>query len=448
MFRPGHAWTVFILAGLATVAVHARMALLPPAPEGVLPALAWFGIAFVIYLAGAGAARRLRLRAPGPVLVWAFLVAAASLAVHLPGSLLLSNEVQRYRFDGSVGVAGYNPYTVAPADSGFAALRAGFDPPVPHPDRTALYPPLAEMGFYALARTGRDSVLDYRLLASVVALLAGGVLVLLARGIGLPVVNAVFFLWHPLIIVESGVNGHVDVLALFFLLLSLTLLVFRHELGPLTTLALATLVKIYPAALFPLYLRRIPVYRTLLFFLVVLLGVLPFSAAGPRLLHGLFDYLGHARANPGPYLLLESVFDALGRPEWTRIAVGGLGAAILVWLTATDDGSGESMVRRAFYLALPPVLLGPVVNPWYLVWLIPFLTLLRQTNPWRMPLLFLSGSIALGYVGVVWGAVPAWVAGLEFGPAALLLAWALWRRSRGGLLRLPEAPAPGAEAGT
>ncbi len=427
--RPNSLWWGLALAvlGTATVALHMRLASLCAAGGDVPTLLAYFGIAFLLYLGGVFVARRLR-HLPGPVLTWLFVVAAASMVSYWNAPGVLSPEVNRYRWDGLVAEAGFNPYEVAPRDPELANLRAAFPDSIPNPSRSGLYPPLAEFLFYGMARMDWNSVLHFRMLLTAAALLVGLALLPLCRAAGVPAVHAAFLLWHPLFLLETAGNAHIEALGLLFLLASLALLLGRHQLTPLTTLALSVLTKAVPVAILPLYLRRIPIYRVLLFFLVLALGTFPFIAAGPRLLGGLLDYAGHARFNPGLFLLVEKLVGWAGQAGWARVVSAGVGLGMALAVYFTDDGSDASILRRAFYLALPPILFGPVVNPWYLVWLLPFLALLPRENPFRMPIMFLSGSVALSYLHLAWGAIPGWVTALEYVPVALLFAWGLVRR--------------------
>jgi hypothetical protein len=111
----------------------------------------------------------------------------------------------------------------------------------------------------------------------------------------------------------------------------------------------------------------------------------------------------------------------------------------------TDDGSNASILRRGFYLVVPPILLGPVLRPWYLLWLIPFLALVGPRNPLRMAFLYLSGSVILSYLAVDWGHLPWWVTVMELGPVPLLAAWGFWKTRGGGgdeAVSGPGRPAP------
>ena len=87
------------------------------------------------------------------------------------------------------------------------------------------------------------------------------------------------------------------------------------------------------------------------------------------------------------------------------------------------------------------LLCGPLVYPWYLVWLAPFLVGI-ETFPltiWTVSIL--TSYVAWQLVGVPWG-VPAWALLVEYGA---VLGAAAWLRRRGRLpsgAALSPAPAP------
>jgi hypothetical protein len=430
-------WTLLLATGTATMALHLHLAR-AEAPS-VNSVLLHFGLLFFVFLGALIPARVLGRTQARRVLVWTFLVGAASFAAYLPSDLLLSPEVHRYRWDGAAAAAGYNPYQAAPDTPFLKPLRDAIGAPIPRPDHGALYPPLAELLFYAMARLDMNSVFHYRVLFSALAFLGGLAFLPLCRGANVPVTRVIVYLWHPLLILETAANAHIEALAVFLVLASLSLLINRHQLTPVAALAVAVLTKVYPLTLLPLYVRRVPPYRIVLFFLMLVMAGVPFIGAGRELGRGMFDFLGTARFNPGLYLGFEGVFRLFGRPEWARVAVAVVGAGVALYLYVTDDGSNASILRRAFYLVIPAVLLGPVLEPWYLLWLIPFLALVAPRNPLRMALLYLSGSVFLSYLAPDWGHLPGWVTALELGPVPLLAAWDFWK-TRG--VSGSDAPAP------
>src|SRR5580700_6109647 len=64
----------------------------------------------------------------------------------------LSTDIQRYRWEGRVQNAGWNPYTIAPNDPRLAYLRDPGWAVMPSPEIPAVYPPLSELIFRLDAR--------------------------------------------------------------------------------------------------------------------------------------------------------------------------------------------------------------------------------------------------------------------------------------------------------
>jgi len=438
-------WAAYLVLGLAQVAVHLHFAAtggLSPKPSSLI---LHFGLAFACYLGALRSARRLGESGRRLPVLWVFAVAFVVLLGYLRAPSLVSHEVDRYRWEGMVARAGLNPYQVAPQDPEVLQLRENAHFAVPDSGQTGLYPPLAELTFYEMARADTDSVFHYRLLSSAMVLLAGLVFLPLCRAARVPITRLAVFLWHPLLLMETGLNAHIEPMAIFFLLASLALLIEGHQFTPTGLLALATLVRGYPIIFFPLYLRRVPPYRLLLFFVVVLAGCLPFIAAGSAMLKGLEAYVTTARFNPGLFVLFEHLARAVGHPSWARWVALGLGLCIGLGIYVTDNGTGASILRRGFYLALPALLLGPVIVPWSVLWLIPFVALVEPEHPLKLAGLVFTGTVILGYLTGPDGHLSLPIALLEFLPPVLLAAWGIARRVRRGRgdepLALPPAGA-------
>jgi hypothetical protein len=134
----------------------------------------------------------------------------------------LSDDINRYVWDGRVEAAGINPYRYIPADPQLAALRD--ERIFPHVNRSdyapTIYPPVAEYIF----------VLGTRLSESLTAMKAtllvfelAGVLLLLRLldDCGLPRGRILIYAWHPLTLWEFAGSGHVDAAVVTFVVLAL-----------------------------------------------------------------------------------------------------------------------------------------------------------------------------------------------------------------------------------
>jgi hypothetical protein len=129
------------------------------------------------------------------------------------------------------------------------------------------------------------------------------------------------------------------------------------------------------------------------------------------------------------------------------------GPAMATALAIATGVAAAAWARRRLSFASPQawawpmaaaLLCAPLVYPWYLVWLAPFLV-----TAGTMPLTVWTVSILSTYVvwqhAGIW-AVPAWALVVEYGALLGAAAWWLWRRER--LRSAPELSATPAAAPT
>jgi hypothetical protein len=366
----------------------------------------------------------------------------------------LSDDIHRYVRDGWVQVNGVNPYVHAPDDPSLEALRLPDHDRINNPSIPTIYPPLAQVLF---AISAFVSPTPFALKAALVLLDAGTILIMLfwVRTLGRNPLSIIVYAWHPLAVIEGACSGHVDVLGSFFLVLSASLIIGSRRFASSAALAASVLSKVLPLLLIPLLGRRFK-NRHLLFLVAILVVVTgPYLAgAGMQMFAGLSEYGQRWEFNAAPYLLvregiellhptealksgldrvkrglrdpvfLEPVYEWLYPPYLARaILLMGL-VAVLVWIAL------QSMsVEREVILGLGAILLlSPTLHPWYLLWILPFLTL------WTSPAwIWLSLTIPLSYLALdrADGSVPVWVLIVEYAPMVLLGLLAWWRQSRG-----------------
>ncbi len=149
-------------------------------------------------------------------------------------------------------------------------------------------------------------------------------------------------------------------------------------------LAAATLIKLYPIALFPaLYRRsewrdwRMPATVAG----VVAAGYACYASVGPHVLGFLPEYAKEEGLESGSrYFLLTLARHAL---HWETLPTGAfyafaalllLGLAIWAWLTS--EANAWSAIRCSFVLATALMLLFSSHYPWYYLWLLPFVCLI------------------------------------------------------------------------
>ena len=224
------------LFGLVLVAALAAFGWLNAVPLP-LPRLLLPAAAFLAYGAAGLTAARAAHPASPVALVWTVAV-LARLAL-LPLAPELSDDIYRYLWDGHLLAQGVNPYAHAPADALLAPLRTPWHGEINHPEVPTIYPPLAQLLFGATALLGGPFAAEGGAGGAgfgATAALAGGPIVAaklvwlgfdvgcglllhrIARRTGRsPVPVLVWYLWSPLLIVETAWSAHFDSVGLFLL---------------------------------------------------------------------------------------------------------------------------------------------------------------------------------------------------------------------------------------
>jgi hypothetical protein len=353
------------------------------------------------------------------------LIACAALAMAWRIPLLLAPpergaDVRRYVWDARLVRAGLSPYTVVPADPAFAHLRTSESWPVNNPDVPSPYPPGAQL-FFLAATAASESARAIKLAGLICDALLALVVWrwLVAAGANPGWVLA--YLWSPLVSLEVARHGHLDVVgALCVASAALALVRGRTLLGSVA-FAISVAVKPLPIVLLPLLWRRVSRWHLATGFAVLLGLYLPFWDGRRLPIGSVPDVVDRFRFN-GP--IFRTLASLAGPAAATALAIA---AGLLVAAWARRRLSLASPQAWAWPMAAA-LLCAPMIYPWYLLWLTPFLVSVET-----MPLTIWTVSILSTYVvwqlvGVAW-AVPAWALLVEYGTLIAAASW-LWRRKR------------------
>jgi hypothetical protein len=323
------------------------------------------------------------------------------------------DDIHRYVWDGRLQRLGYNPYLVIPSDPAVNGLHTPETRNLNNPDLPSPYPPGAELFFRAVTTIHEST---FALKVAFVACELAIILVLLGllRHKGTHLVLAIA--WNPLLAIEVAGSGHIDIVGALLLLLSAAALMRRWRATAAIGLGLAIAVKFLPVVLLPLYWKRIRIRDAALGAAVVALLYLPFLNHGRIPTGSLGTYVQSFRFN-GP------VFAVLDRLAPTLFLAG---LAVLVGLvTATwqrKRSAAPEWCPEAFAWPMAAALLcAPVVFPWYLLWLLPFLTSASTLLiiVWTVSIIPTYVMWHLRTLGHPWGALPNWVMLLEYGCVAI-----------------------------
>jgi alpha-1,6-mannosyltransferase len=426
-------WRLAVLGGVSCIFYLLGSAWQPPLERTNHPwYFLWFSGVFVVYLLALLEILRYG-RQPHRVAMllivgWALIFRVSVLWV-TPG--FLSDDFYRYIWDGLVQQAGINPYAYPPEASELGFLRDDtIFPMINRKWALTVYPPGAQLFFRLMAWLRPADPVAMKGMILVADALSIAILLLLLRRLGIHCARVLLYAWHPLVIVELGISGHLDGLMIPFVLLALLWMMQTRPWRVGASLAMATLIKLYPAILLPVLYRKGGWQMPLVFFGLIGVGYLLYLDAGLHILGYLPYYIG-----PDEFMNLSL------RPilMWLAGLVTDTPFAYVKWLSAgllllvmvqcvrqTDKTPQQAVQWGVGLIALYLMLLSPSVYQWYLVWL---LALVPLTQSWLTPAwLYWSWSVNLDYLETLptFAGVLPWLHLVEYGPVFLWIIGYWW----------------------
>lgn len=440
-------WLIAPLVGLALVSnILAQRAEEFPGLLVILAALLLIsGAAYVAFV----------LRLGSSFSSWKVLITLLLLGLAMRVSMFFSSPVQdddyfRFLWEGGVTANGYSPYSRTPfafqgiplqSEPGELRQLAAEAKPVlqniNHPWLASIYPPISQAGFALAHLISPWSLNAWRLVLFLFDGLTLALLFLALKAMAKPLSWAGIYWLNPLLIKETYLSGHMEVLLFPCLAGLVILMIKRRHLLSSCALGLGVGVKIWPAILYPVLLaplRHRPGCVTAslaLFALFVLAMLLPMLWGGLGSDSGLSAYAATWEMNDALFLLVlwagQALLWSVNAPlDIASVLARAVVAGLLIIYTlymARSLGKDERLIPEALLMITAALFfLSPTQFPWYGLWILPFLTL----SP-RKPLLLLTPLLSLFYlrpalqdvglsyvhdVGVVW---------VEFLPILVLL---------------------------
>ena len=356
-------------------------------------------------------------------------------AVTFQTFLLYDLDVWRYLWEGRVWASGFNPYRHAPQDASLdAAVPSGpqaevweeIRQRVTYPELPSIYPPAAQVVFRLSQATFPGSVLGWKIWLILFEALAVCFVALTLRRLRRPVAPGLLLMaWNPLMVKSFAGSAHFESILVAALALFAYLLVCGRKLPAYAALGVATLSKLVPG-LIVLVLPPLLSAGLLVFMGVLLLGFLPFLDAGLFEAWGTVSvFLRDWSFNAGPHRLLEALLGVQGAfVGYLTLLAGAIwyfrkGLQRRTLEEAAAAGTEQSRLAEyrleaALWMLGLAIVLGPLVNPWYVTWLIPLASIVRS----RVWLAF-SGIVFLAFFVLLDGEERIGVLAWEYA----LLAW-------------------------
>jgi hypothetical protein len=368
----------FVTPGAATISTFVKLALLQCA----------------LYAPAAFVAWRARASRTTVLVVVAF-AALFRLAI-LFEPPRLSDDIYRYVWDGRVQAAGISPYRYVPADPALAHLRdaAIYEHINRRDSAPTIYPPLAQMIFYAATRVG-EAVVWMKIVMVLFEAVALWASARLLASFNLPRQRVLLAAWHPLLVWEIAGGGHLDAALVCFVCLALLARSRGRDTLAGFLLACAALTKLFPVILAPALYRRRGWKMPAAFVATFVAGYLPYASGGLRRVAGyLPGYAAEEGLTSGARFYVLALARKLTGQEIPTAAfvvfAAALLAALAAWALRHRESSNESFVGRSLVLATAfTALLSPHYS-WYFAWLVPLLSLAPAA--FVAPVLYLTAA--------------------------------------------------------
>ena len=405
--------------GYAALAVLARQAGEPDLPAFFL-LVAWTGLpVFGLHLYFR------RRDEPFPVrrlVLWAVVFRICGLA----GGPFYEDDFYRYLWDAYRFATTGTPYGAAPeeffVDASIPALFQSVLDGINYPELPTIYGPTTQIVFLLGYWVQPASVAALQAILIAVDLVTVALLLRLTTP-----ANVLLYAWCPLVVKEIAFTAHPDGAGVCLLLAAIVLARDRRWRSAAVCLGLAAGAKTFGLLLAPLVLAGARVRYWILFgaTLAALYG--PFLLSGGTDLASLQVFAREWEFNSALFGLLATVtprFEA-------RLFLGCTFVAFWGCYNFVCARRGAHGIPRGDWLYGALLAASPVINPWYLLWLLPFATVFPSVWAWTA-----SVAILLSYVtGLNLHdyemhpyAQPLWARWLEFGLIAAGLGCDLVRR--------------------
>jgi len=339
------------------------------------------------------------------------------------------DDIHRYVWDGRLQRLGYNPYIVIPSDPAAKGLHTPETRNLNNPDLPSPYPAGAQLFFRAVTAIQESTfALKVAFVVCEFAIIFVLLDVLRFTGQGAHLVLA--FAWNPLLAIEVAGSGHIDIVDALLLVVSVAALARRWRTTAAIALGLAIAVKFLPVVLLPLYWKRVRIRDAALAAAVVGLLYVPFLNQGRIPIGSLGTYVQNFRFN-GPVF---AALDKVAPPQLLAGLAVLAGSLTATWLrrSAAPERAPDQFAWDVFAWPMAASLLcAPVVFPWYLLGLLPFLTSASTLLIilWTVSIIPTYVQWHLRALGRPWGALPEWVMAVEYGCLAIAAAILALRRT-------------------
>lgn len=385
---------------------------------------------------------------------------------------IFEDDFYRYFFDGGMVSEGLNPYLYAPQQALSSATNerlsllgissaTSIHPDlsiiaqqplverVAYPHIKTIYPPFAQAFFTVSYQIAPFELFPWRCILLLVDCVSVYLILVILKTIKVHYIWCAVYWLNPIVITETINAGHMDVLLLPFVLGTILLAIRARYVLAAICLACAVGVKLWPVVLAPLIFRPLMNCKAKLFICVSLFVILVGAILSPQFIPaaneywseynvgtetaGLVAYAHEWRTNSWLFGLIEDGLDVLARyqildipdpQQLARLIAATILLAIMFCLSYRKWSSAQDLLARCLWLIACLFLISPASYPWYLIWFLPFLSIVLSIKNAGLLLLTLTLPLYdLRYPLMVVGEQQIfvrWITMLQFMPVIFL----------------------------
>ncbi len=385
--------------------------------------IGYFGAAFIVYAATVFLTARDN-RIPSLTYILAFAVLFRVIGVTVTPQF--EDDYFRYIWDGFILSGLDNPYQYSPShyftDESIPVDYQNALNGVNYPDLPTIYAPTLQFSFLIAHWISPAQVMGLQFVYSVADVM---LILLLAQMTDRK--SLMLYAWNPLVIKEIAFTAHPDVAGVM-LLIAAIFFIKRHPLLSVASLAFSVCAKPFAWVIAPLILMRLQKKYVFLFVILVLMIYLPFLVSGATDFTTLSTFGKHWEYNAAVYPVLSWLLPAVN----ARLLCGALFVVMYLVYVRNYCASGQTNIRGDILLG-GLLILSPVINPWYLLWILPFAALNRDIWPWVAScavLLSYFTGLNMDNPNIASFEQALWVKPVEFGMIALAVLFDMYRRRR------------------
>lgn len=349
-----------------------------------------------------------------------FIVAIALHLLACLGQPFMEDDYYRYLWDGMRFYETGTPYGAAPADSfGDTNINLAFQQildQINYPDIPTIYAPVLQYVFLFNHLLLPGDVNGLQILFSLFNL---GLIALLLRNAKPELV--MLYAWNPLVLKEIAFTAHPDGLGALLLFAAALCLHKKQLYTAATLLAMALASKIFALLLLPFFVFNSKPQHWLAFATVLIALYLPFVHSGNSDVLGLSAFAQDWQYNASLYALLNSFLPSLASK---LILLGLFSAAYFAYLYKYQKKPIH--IPRMDIIIAAFLLVSPVLNVWYWLWLLPFAIIYPSRWAWGS-----CALLSLAYWNGLYLELEDfhpyqqldWAVWLQFSGIALLMLW-------------------------